>query len=62
MQARIVNLQEFLKVHGQPDFSVEITDEIIPENNISLGEGKREKNDHWPIYGKNFKRESGDSS
>ena len=43
MQARIVNLQEFLKVHGQPDFSVEITDEIIPENNISLGEGKREK-------------------
>ncbi len=43
MQARIVNLQEFLKVHGQPEFSVEITDEIIPENNISLGEGKREK-------------------
>lgn len=39
MQARIVNLSEFLKVNGLPDFSVEIVDDIIPENNVTLGNG-----------------------
>ena len=43
MQARIVNLKEFLKVNGQPNFSVQITDDIIAENNMTIGEGKAEK-------------------
>ncbi|WP_420028275.1 GNAT family N-acetyltransferase [Lactococcus garvieae] len=37
MQARIVNLQEFLKVNGQPAFSARIIDEILPQNNICVG-------------------------
>ncbi|MCT0456353.1 acetyltransferase [Lactococcus cremoris subsp. cremoris IBB477] len=43
MQARIINLKEFLKVNGQPNFSVQITDDIIAENNMTIGEGKAEK-------------------
>ena len=39
MMARIVNLSEFLKVNGQPDFSVEIRDDLIPENNQVIGAG-----------------------
>lgn len=37
MQARIVNLQEFLKANGQPDFSARIIDDILPQNNICVG-------------------------
>ena len=37
MQARIVNLQAFLKVNGQPEFSARIVDDILPQNNICVG-------------------------
>ena len=37
MQARIVNLQAFLKVNGQPNFSARITDDLLPQNNICVG-------------------------
>ncbi|MEY8457678.1 GNAT family N-acetyltransferase [Lactococcus ileimucosae] len=37
MQARIVNLQAFLKVNGQPTFSARIVDDILPQNNICVG-------------------------
>ncbi|MFC4653003.1 enhanced intracellular survival protein Eis [Lactococcus nasutitermitis] len=40
MMARIVNLQEFLKINGTPDFAATITDDILPENNITVGNGK----------------------
>ena len=43
MQARIVNLTEFLKVNGLPSFSAEVVDELIPENNIIVGSGQIEK-------------------
>jgi predicted acetyltransferase len=43
MMARIVNLQAFLKVNGEPDFAAEIIDELIPENNIVIGKGRPEK-------------------
>lgn len=43
MQARIINLPAFLKVNGYPDFPVEITDELLPQNNITIGEGIPEK-------------------
>lgn len=37
MQARIVNLQAFLKVNGQPEFTARIVDDILPQNNICVG-------------------------
>lgn len=43
MQARIVNLSAFLEINGQPNFAAEITDEMIPENNMTIGEGQPEK-------------------
>ena len=43
MQARIINLHEFLKINGQPNFAAEIVDELIPENNQIVGTGIPEK-------------------
>ncbi len=40
MMARIINLDEFIKVNGEPDFAVEIIDEQIPENNRIFGSGQ----------------------
>lgn len=62
MQARIVNLKEFLKVNGQPNFSVQITDDIIAENNMTIGEGKAEKMTIGQFTTKNFKRKSSHTS
>lgn len=37
MMSRIVNLPAFLAANGTPDFSCEIVDDIIPENNLIIG-------------------------
>ncbi|MDR2975705.1 MAG: GNAT family N-acetyltransferase [Streptococcaceae bacterium] len=45
MQARIVNLEKFFELNGQPDFAVEISDPILPQNNgiYGLGNSQPEK-------------------
>lgn len=43
MMARIINLREFLKVNGEPDFAAEIIDDLLPENNLIVGKGEPEK-------------------
>lgn len=37
MMARIVNLEKFFELNGQPDFAVEISDPILPQNNGRFG-------------------------
>ncbi|GAB2027109.1 GNAT family N-acetyltransferase [Lactovum odontotermitis] len=39
MMARIVNLKKFFELNGQPDFAVEISDPILPQNNGIYGSG-----------------------
>ncbi|MGM9886571.1 MAG: enhanced intracellular survival protein Eis [Lactococcus sp.] len=40
MMARIVNLSAFLEVNGQPNFAARICDDLIPENNQTIGQGE----------------------
>jgi predicted acetyltransferase len=38
MQARIVNLKRYCELFGEPNFDVQITDPILPQNNLNFGQ------------------------